>query len=135
MSKSNEKKSRQLGEPYGTACNKMKKQLMFRLMQKCGMDICHQCGEKIEDVNKMSIEHKEPWLDSDDPVSLFYDPDNICFSHMFCNMSAARKDKKHPSIGAYRRGCRCKECVDLCRTYQREYKRKTRNTPEDRQII
>ena len=136
MSKSNEKKSRQLGEPHGTACNKMKKQLMFRLMQKCGMDICHQCDEKIDDIDKMSIEHKERWLDSNDPVRLFYDADNICFSHTHCNIAAGRKPLPTSECPKrYRQGCRCEPCCEESRRYHREDKRRKRNTPKDRYKI
>lgn len=127
MSKSNQKKSEQLGIPHGTAQNKLRKKILFHLMQKCGMDTCFQCGEKIESIDKLSIEHKKPWLDSDDPVGLFFDLDNIAFSHLYCNRLAARSDRPRklcPSIKAYeKRGCRC----DECRTLKAEKNRRYRN--------
>jgi len=41
-----------------------------------------------------SIEHVIPWLDSEDPVKLFFDLDNISFSHLKCNVEDARKVNK-----------------------------------------
>lgn len=87
------------------------------------MGICFHCGKKIDDIDKMSIEHKTPWLDSDDPVGLFYDLDNICFSHAVCNTGAARKPTKKgcPSPTSYLRGCRCNGCVESFRARQRKH--------------
>lgn len=130
MSKSNEKKNQQLGMPYGTACNRLRKQVMFSMMQKCGMDTCHQCGEKIESVDKLSVEHKIPWLDSVDPVGLFFDIDNIAFSHLHCNCKASRGYTPPlipcPSAAAYTRGCRCDGCCEAKRKRTRDSNRKVR---------
>jgi len=93
----NTKKSQQLGMPYGTANGRLRKQIMFQLVQQSGRDICFQCGEKIEHADNLSIEHKEPWLDSKDPISKFYDLENIAFSHTSCNYGAARKPEVHPT--------------------------------------
>lgn len=130
MSRSNEKKSRQLGMPHGTASGKLRKQIMFHLMQKCGMDTCHQCGKKIESIDTLSIEHKTPWLDSEDPVGLFFDTDNIAFSHHHCNCASARQPQKGqvPKCGtlwAYKKGCRCDECRKANTNYLRQYRKNT----------
>ena len=116
--KGNKKKSDQLGMPHGTAANKLRKSIMFALIAETEKDTCFQCGKRIEDVDNLSVEHKIPWLDSNNPVGLFFDLDNIAFSHLSCNASAARpwrKGKswaKHGTDSKYHRGCRC----DLCRT-------------------
>lgn len=70
----------------GTANNQLKKSLLFHLAQKCNMDIC-RCKEKIDTLDEFSIEHKENWLDSDDPKTFFFDINNISFSHLGCNVS------------------------------------------------
>lgn len=93
-SKQNEKKSEQLGVNYGTASHRLRKKILFDLMVRCDLDTCFQCKEKIENMDEMSIEHKVPWLDSEDPTGLFYDLENIAFSHLSCNISAARKVNK-----------------------------------------
>ncbi|AEW47722.1 hypothetical protein BCU4_0216 [Bacillus phage BCU4] len=87
----NAKKSEQLGMSFSTAQNRLRKQLMFSLVQETGRDKCFQCGKVIEDADNLSIEHKEPWLDSKDPIGNFYALDNIAFSHTSCNYAAARK--------------------------------------------
>jgi hypothetical protein len=91
MSKSNEKKKAALGEAYGTARNKLIKNLLFKFMQDSGQDECFQCGCKIQTTREMSIEHKEPWLNAENSVELFYDLDNIAFSHLSCNSRAAAR--------------------------------------------
>lgn len=99
----------------GTASAILKKNLLFVFAQKLQLDYCFQCGAKIETVEEFSVEHKKSWLDSPDPVGLFFDLDNIAFSHLSCNVSASRRRKgvKHPSQESYRRGCRCSECKEI----------------------
>jgi hypothetical protein len=38
-----------------------------------------------------SIDHKTPWLDTDSPVDLFFDLENIAYSHKGCNARAASR--------------------------------------------
>lgn len=82
---SNEKRFQQLGMPHGTAANRLRKMILFSLVQQTELDICFKCGEIINSVENLSIEHKAPWLDSEDPRKLFFDLDNIAFSHSRCN--------------------------------------------------
>ena len=103
---SNKKKTEQLGMSHGTATHRLRKHIMFKFVQMQGCDICFQCGEKIESVDHLSVEHKIPWLDSDDPVGLFFDLSNIAFSHLSCNVGAARyRDcpERHRKSGEKRR--------------------------------
>lgn len=111
MSSYNKKKS-QLNMNPSTAAARLRKSLLFSMAQKLEEDYCFQCGAKIDSIDNFSIEHKIPWLDSDNPEELFFNLDNIAFSHLSCNCSASRKTKeiKHPSEWAYRKGCRCEEC-------------------------
>jgi hypothetical protein len=88
--KSNQIKHEQLGMSYGKARNILNKNIMFSLMQKCKMDRCFQCGGKIKSVDDLSVEHKIPYLYSENPVELFFDLDNIAFSHISCNSASAR---------------------------------------------
>jgi hypothetical protein len=84
------KKRAQLGMDAGTASHQLKKSILFHFIQILKKDICHQCGNPIESVNDLSVEHIIPWLDSDDPKGLFFDLNNIAFSHPSCNYSARR---------------------------------------------
>lgn len=124
MKTNNDKKTAQLGMPIGTASNKLKKEVLFSLLKKLGEDVCFQCNEKIENSDSLSIEHKIPYLDSDDPKKLFFDLDNISFSHLTCNVSARRTTTTlaHPSINSYNRGCRCEECRKIGTETKRKYR-------------
>lgn len=85
-------KSKQLGMNHSTASSRLKKNLLWSYVVKCGDDVCFQCGEKINSVDDLSVEHKKPWLHSENPLELFFDEDNIAFSHLVCNVASARKD-------------------------------------------
>lgn len=91
MDNSNKKKNEQLGMPYGTACARLRKSVLFDLLKETGKNVCFQCGRIIESEEELSIEHKVPYLDSDDPKGLFFNLDNIAFSHLKCNVGAARR--------------------------------------------
>jgi len=94
MSKANDTKSAALGMPIGTASNRLRKMILFSLVCRLKMNTCHQCGTEILSVDDLSIEHREPWLQADDPVQSFFDLDNITFSHLSCNSGAASNPRK-----------------------------------------
>ncbi len=129
MSKGSKKKAKQLGMPFGTATNRLRKRVMFNLIQKSELDICFQCGEIIESVGDLSVEHKTPWMDSNNPVELFFDLSNIAFSHIKCNIGSARKEKGpkvgHGSPAMYNRGCRCRPCTDTAVDRVRQWRKKS----------
>lgn len=75
----------QLGMSAGTANHRLRVQIMFMLVVKAGLDECHVCGERIESAGLLSIEHKKPWEGRD--ATLFWDLDNIAFSHRRCNVT------------------------------------------------
>lgn len=95
MRNSNKIKSEQLGMSHSTASGQLRKLIMFQLIEKAGMNKCHRCGEKME-LGNFSIEHIENWLHSENPKELFFDLNNIAFSHTSCNYSVARRPKVEP---------------------------------------
>ena len=112
---SNKKKSEQLGMNPGTAANRLKKMLLWKYLSMFGNNICFQCKKPIYHIEELSIEHKEPWLDSEDPVKLYFDLDNVGFSHLSCNIGAKRQDKgsrtEHGTRSRYvHHNCRCGKC-------------------------
>lgn len=119
--RNNRKKQKQLGMPSGTASHRLYKIVLLNLIQRLKLNICFRCGKKIITVEDLSVDHKISWLDSKNPVKLFFDLDNIAFSHLSCNCSNGRVIK-HPSATSYRYGCRC----DKCKAFMKEY-RKARN--------
>ena len=102
-----------LGTAYSTANNKLIKKIIYYYIKKQGIT-CYKCGNAMSE-NDWSIEHKHPWLYSDDPVKNFFDLDNIGYSHSSCNFDNSRKavTKGCPSISSYNKGCRCEGCVSL----------------------
>ena len=122
--KNKDKKKEQLGVDPGTASHTLRKMVMFDMAKQLGLTKCYQCGEEIETVSEFSVEHKIPWLDSENPSELFFDLNNIAFSHLSCNIAAARNPRKgnvkHPSSEAYKQGCRCDECREIEKLRRRD---------------
>jgi hypothetical protein len=94
MNSNNRKKSQQLGINFSTATHRLKKLVMFDLVQKTFQDTCFRCGQKIKFPDELSVEHKEAWLDSPNPVDLFFNLNNLAFSHLTCNTASARRTNK-----------------------------------------
>jgi hypothetical protein len=100
-----EKKSQQLGINFSTATHRLHREIFFKLVQACGLDACFRCNKLIETWQELSVDHKQPWQDVS--VDLFWDLNNIAFSHKFCNGSAARRkgnveSLKTQQMGKYR---------------------------------
>ena len=134
-----------LGVSYSTASYRLTRLMLFRFAQKLEMDSCFQCGEKIEKVEDLSIEHKVPWLYSEDPIELFFSEENIAFSHMDCNARAgrqltrgprpctavaARGEVKDPEKARYKREWR-KKNKDRILAWEREYREGKRGELRD----
>ncbi len=80
------RKAKQLGMNPSTASNRLVKDLLWSMIQH---QPCHRCGELMAR-ETYSIEHKEAWLDSANPVEMYFDIDNIAYSHFKCNVAARR---------------------------------------------
>lgn len=110
------KKTEQLGMNPSTASGRLVKDLLFSMAKELGHK-CFQCGGELCR-ETFSVEHKQPWLDSDDPVKLYFDLTNIAFSHKSCNFGAARNTKIPPKCGTSSRydsstyRCRCSACKE-----------------------
>ena len=123
---SKQKKQQQLGMNPATAANRLRKMLMFTMMQELNEDFCYHCGNRIVHLNDLSIEHMVPWLDSDDPVGLYFDTSNLAFSHLSCNSGARNRGKTHcPQGHKYSHqdkngDRRCRECKQKQRRQFRE---------------
>ncbi len=129
---SNKKKYEMLGMPFGTAQNKLRKQILFMLLEKLGWLDCFRCGLDIESVDNLSVEHKKPWVN--ESADLFWDLENIAFSHASCNSGAHNRektackhghtfDKENTKIRADGRGRSCKTCARERQRVEYKYKR------------
>jgi 5-methylcytosine-specific restriction endonuclease McrA len=101
---SNQRKVDQLGMPFGTAMNRLRKRVLFHLLLRLGETKCFHCGKGIKSETELSLEHKIAWLGNN--TSLFWDLDNIAFSHLRCNVGAGNRSKprgggQNKKIGAY----------------------------------
>ena len=131
---------KQLGMPYGTACGRLRKIIMFHLIQKLKLDTCVRCKKLITNINDLSIEHIKPWLDID--INLFWDLNNIGFSHLSCNSKASRNPQKKKKVKGKYWCWRCKkylekekfppsrskkhtECTKCYSAYRSEYRKRT----------
>jgi hypothetical protein len=83
------RKSAFLGMPHGTAANRLRKMVMFHLLQRHGENVCFKCSAVIETADELSIEHKQRWEGVS--VELFWSLENIAFSHLRCNRNESRK--------------------------------------------
>jgi hypothetical protein len=84
-------KDAQLGMPFGTAANKLRKNLLFSLAEKLGLTVCFRCGYKINSPAELSIDHKVDWLHQG--PELFWDLENVAFSHRVCNTRSGPKER------------------------------------------
>lgn len=113
-----DRKKQQLGMNPSTASAKLIKDLLFDFVIKSGHK-CFRCGG-ILTRDTFSIEHKVSWLNSDNPLKLFFDINNIAYSHLVCNVAASsgvkgkitiRKGRIAHGISGYRKmSCRCNIC-------------------------
>jgi len=87
-----EVKNKQLGMNAGTASGRLLKDILFSFVLSSG-GVCFRCGKPMTR-ETFSVDHKVPFLHSDDPVGLFFDLTNIAYSHRVCNIVAARRPNK-----------------------------------------
>ena len=85
LTNAKKKKKKQLGMDPGTAYHRLKKSVLFDFAKKLDLNWCYQCGAEINNIDLFTLEHKIPWLDSEDTVDLFFNLDNIEFSHSNSN--------------------------------------------------
>jgi hypothetical protein len=90
ISNYNKRKSAQLGMNASTANHRLKVDILWNLVEKTEQDLCFHCG-LVMTRETFSIEHKVPWLHEPNAFELFFDLDNISFSHLKCNVGAARR--------------------------------------------
>lgn len=81
-------KAKFLGIKYPAAQGRLRKQVLLNLLQRLGENFCFRCGGEITTVRELSMDHKEYWLYID--VKLFWDLNNIAFSHLKCNVGVQR---------------------------------------------
>ncbi len=115
------KKAEQLGMNPSTARNRLLKSIVFQFIELSGQ-MCFRC-DQVMSRDDFSIDHIEPWLDSEDPLKLYFDLENVTFSHHTCNSGAARHSHQKYFTVADKQAGRLQK--------QREWRQKN-YTPEKR---
>ena len=134
MSKDHAKKARLLGKSFGSSSGQLRKMLLFEFARRLGLLDCYRCGWYIALIEDLSIEHKEDWLGSADPVKTFFDLDNIAFSHIKCNSGAVNRAKTHcPQGHEYTEEMREKDGSRNCRECRRKRQKRWYHSEEYRQ--
>ena len=94
----NLRKRNVLGMNHSTANSRLRKMLLWKFVVLTGADTCYRCGEKIESIDELSIDHKKSWLLSDTPIETYFDTDNIAFSHLICNSRAGSSTNSEQNL-------------------------------------
>lgn len=139
--------SDELGMSMGKARNILIRKLMWQMIVETGRTSCYHCGKEMTEDN-YSIEHVIPWRYSEKPSEMFFELDNISYSHHSCNSAAARRVSEtgtvvnrvekpivHGTSYAYqKRGCRCEDCSVAYRKARllEQERRKQNYDPEKR---
>lgn len=90
------RKERVLGESWSTANYRLNRDLLHHMVQRMGIR-CYHCGGHMPR-DDFSIEHKINWLNHPDGKRLFFDPDNVTFSHTACNREMSSLQHNHSKI-------------------------------------
>lgn len=88
-----DKKQQQLKMNPSTAAGRLIRDILYQFIVESDLNNCYHCNLPMSR-ETFSIEHKIPWLDSEDPVQLYFDLQNISYSHQSCNSSAARSARR-----------------------------------------
>ena len=111
MKQSSDKVTNQLGMSIGTATHRLRKQVMFDLLSKLKQNTCIRCNAAIETADELSIDHKVPWRGKD--TQLFWNLDNIGFSHKRCNLPHNRSGSRKNTPDGMSWCNQCKQMKEL----------------------
>lgn len=115
-----------MGMNPATARARLSASILFDFAGKLGLLDCWQCDEPIKTPAEFSIEHKKPYLWKD--LSLYWDLDNIAFSHLVCNRKRTRNGAASHSRARYmRKQCQCQICHEIKLQYNRDWYHKNKN--------
>ncbi len=85
-----QRQKRDLGMAPSTARDKLMRKIIFRHIEKEGT-VCYRCGEPLE-LDTFSIEHIKPWRNEEDAIDIYFDLDNVTYSHKKCNSLHTRRN-------------------------------------------
>lgn len=89
----------------GTASHLLRRNMMFQLVTNAGLNRCLKCEKLIETPEELSMDHIKPWRNVSS--ELFWDLDNIAFSHRKCNKADRPYRRESPEGMSW-----CTTCKD-----------------------
>jgi len=75
-----------IGMSHASASRQLYRMILLKYLKKLGLNICFRCKKPIEDVETLSLDHKVDWMNHENAHALFWDINNIAFSHKKCNV-------------------------------------------------
>jgi hypothetical protein len=90
-----DKQHKALGMNPSTARHRLRMDLLFKMATQLG-HTCYRCGEPLTR-DTFSLDHKVSWVNHKEPLQMFFDTDNVAFSHQSCNYSDGGKNNIRPS--------------------------------------
>ena len=93
MASNFKQKSKQLGMSFSTAQIKLIKMKLLETLIKHEENICYRCDKSINFIRDLSIDHKKDWYKN--KTEMFWDLDNVAFSHRLCNSRAGGLKNQH----------------------------------------
>lgn len=97
----------QLGMGVASATGKLRKLLLYEFARRLNLISCYRCHRTIESIDEFTVDHKKNWLHKS--ADLFWDIDNIAFSHFVCNTTHNRTAEMYK----HRTNKKCNECGEV----------------------
>lgn len=122
--KKNLKNKEVLGTSMSNATMRLLRSLVFDYICRMHDNYCYRCKLPMTRQD-FSIEHIKEWRGAENGQELFFDIDNISYSHLKCNTEARRfrawnKGIITHGISGYRLGCRCETCKTVYSKVRKE---------------
>jgi hypothetical protein len=92
-----------LGVKHGKAQGRLYKSLLYSLVVETKKHRCIRCGKPIDKPEDLSIDHIDPWLNSDNPEEKYYDVKNVGYSHKKCNKPHLTKEDVFKNLDNYKK--------------------------------
>lgn len=106
-----QRRSEALGMPFGTAKARLMKAILLKVLTDNGLNLCYRCQSPISSERELSIEHKVAWESKN--ADVFWDLDNIAFSHVLCNSLGSAAEQRKPCPEGFSWCHDCKQFLQI----------------------
>ena len=119
MNVNDKKKRAALGMHVSVANRRLQKDLLYKFVTLSGHNQCFRCGNPMSR-DDFTMDHKKDWLNSGTPQQLYFDVENVAFSHHSCNSGAQIRSTFSDE-----------QRLEARRISKREYMRRTRGISDN----